>query len=137
MVLLAVVVTQCAADMAAQRMASQRHNVPPPNKSAEMEYPAGTESALMLSPCRPETDGYFGSTYGDPVILQYAFEMESSINADISEALDTVREQVMDVTVASTFPAVCSYRELSVTVPNDFKGVTGYKFGQDYEAIRT
>lgn len=128
-----VLVAQCSADLA-----EQRHNVPPPNRSAEMEYPASINSALMLSPCRPEKDGYFGGTYGDPAVLQYAFEMETDVNnAETSEALATVREHVMDVTVAATFPAVCSFRDLSASVAlHDMKAVSGFQFGQDYDAVR-
>jgi hypothetical protein len=121
---------------AANREADERHFVQPHHKSASLDYPASKESALMLSACRPENDGYFGGTFGDPVVLQYAFEMESYVNAEITEALNAVREHVMDVTVASTFPAVCSYRELNVGT-NELKGVTGFQFGQDLDSIRT
>lgn len=119
-------------------LVQQRHNAPPSSKRAELGYPSNQNSALMLSPCRPEKDGYFGGTNGDPSILQYAFEMESHLTgADISGALAAVREHVMDVTVATTFPVVCSFRELSsVLATTETKGVTGLKFGQEYNAIR-
>lgn len=132
---------QCmAVDTVIQAM-DQRHNAPPPHKTVNKKYPTtavGVASEkLMVSPCRPEKDGYFGSTYGDPATLQYAFAMESRMNADISEALFVVQEYVMDVTIASTFPAICSARDLSVSAAENSNGVTGFKFGQEYAAIRT
>jgi hypothetical protein len=140
---------QCLAVETMEQAMDQRHNGPPPEKSVSMEYPTTTTAKaaaattgvqaqeLMASPCRPEKDGYFGGTYGDPAILQYAFAMESRMNVDISKALFVIHGYVMDVTVATTFPTVCSSRDLSFRANENVSGVTGFQFGPDYDAIRT
>jgi hypothetical protein len=119
-------------------LAQQRHDVPPINKHAENEYPIAVsqDSELMLSPCKPDTNGYFGGTFGTPSTIQYGFEIESIMNGDISDALDTIREHVMDIMVSFTFPSICNYRDLSSKDNNhNVVGVTGFNFGQDYDAI--
>jgi hypothetical protein len=128
----------------ATELASHRHNIPPLNKNADIVYPVSQESEFMLSPCKPERNGYFGATYGEPTTLQYGFEIESNNNADISDALDSIRENVMDTMVSVTFPTVCSFQELSTTtttttLPNvdgGVVGITGLYFGQDFDAVR-
>jgi hypothetical protein len=119
----------------------QRHNIPPLNKNANIEYPNSQESKDMLSTCKPERGGYFGGTSGDPATLQYAFELESVMNADLSDALYMIREHLMDSIVSVTFPSICSLRDLSpanapTDVVGDIVGVTGFKFGDNYDAVR-
>ena len=107
----------------------------------------------MISPCKPERDGYFGSTSGNPTMIQYGFEIESIINrsADITDALDAIRERVMDVILSYSFPTICTLdRDLSTTNGSSsssnnnrtilsFKidSVTGFHFEDDYDAVRT
>jgi hypothetical protein len=126
---------------AASDLARQRHNRPPIQKHAQIMYPVSHESEYMLSPCKPESDGYFGSTSGVATVLQYGFEMESSRNTvNIGDALDTIGEYVIDTIVSSTFPSVCNYRNLegntTMMMLAGVKGITGYNFGVDYDAIR-
>ena len=131
----------------------QRHNIPPVRKHAQVIYPQSQESADMISPCKPERDGYFGSTSGSPTMIQYGFEIESIINrsADITDALDAIRERVMDVILSYSFPTICTLdRDLSRTNDSSsssnnnrtilsFKidSVTGFHFEDDYDAVRT
>lgn len=123
----------------------QRHNIPPIQKHAQISYTTSQESEYMISPCKPERDGYFGSTSGPPTIIQYGFEMESIINrsADITDALDTIREHVMDVLLSYTFPTICAWsRELTTSSSSSshnytVNSVTGFHFEDDYDAIRT
>jgi len=125
------VATTCA-----ELTANDRHFVAPLDKTAEIDYSKSVESALMLSQCHPEADGFFGGTFGEPAIFLYAFAMDSFVNADIASALEAVREHVIDTLVVNTFPDVCSYRELSKN-KNKLDGrVTGFKFSLDLKADR-
>jgi hypothetical protein len=133
-----LIILSCRNLFAVGDLAEIRHSIPPTNKHAEMEYPFTQDSALMLSPCKPDKNGYFGGTYGLPFIIQYGFEIESIMNGNIPDALDTIREHVMDTIVSYTFPSICNFRDISSTKHNNaVHGVTGFNFGQDYEAIRT
>jgi hypothetical protein len=66
--------------------------------------------ALMNTACRPETDGYFGSTYGQPLTLEYGFKLETQPLASITEILDAVDDYVVDATLSNSFPQMCGYR---------------------------
>lgn len=133
---------------------STRHNIPPVQKHASLAYPVSQESAFIISPCKPERDGYFGGTSGHPNMIQYGFEIESTIesSADIMDALDTIREHVMDVVLSYTFPAICVIdRDVSTTdsnndgnnnrtmtyLSNNIESVTGFHFEDDFDAVRT
>jgi hypothetical protein len=124
----------------------QRHNIPPARKHAQILYPQSLESADMISPCKPERDGYFGSTSGNPTVIQYGFEIESIIHGstDIADALDAIRERMMDVILSYTFPTICTLdRDLSTTNSNrtsliyKIDKVTGFLFEDDFDAVRT
>jgi hypothetical protein len=129
----------------------QRHNVPPERKHAQILYPQSIESANMISPCKPERDGYFGSTSGIPTILQYGFEMESIISSttDIADALEIIRERIMDVLLSYSFPTICMIgHDLSTSNSNSnnhnrtafiskIDSVTGFHFEDDFDAVRT
>jgi hypothetical protein len=123
----------------------QRHNIPPIQKHAQISYPTSQESADMISPCKPERDGYFGSTSGHPTMIQYGFELESIINrsADITDALDAIREHVIDVILSYSFPTICPWnRDLTAPTGRNhhsytIDSVTGFHFEDDYDAIRT
>eukprot|EP00934_Nitzschia_sp_Nitz4_P005784 Nitzschia sp. Nitz4//scaffold3_size479765//117354//118498//NITZ4_000050-RA/size479765-augustus-gene-0.29-mRNA-1//-1//CDS//3329550608//5774//frame0 len=63
----------------------------------------------MESPCRPETDGYFGSTYGEPVEVTYGFKVELEPLSSILEVLDVVEDKIVDAVLANAFPDVCGF----------------------------
>lgn len=65
---------------------------------------------LMNSACRPETDGYFGATYGKALTLEYGFKLETQPLASITEILDAVDDYVVDSTLSNAFPQTCGYR---------------------------
>jgi hypothetical protein len=66
--------------------------------------------ALMNSPCRPETDGFFGATSGDAIRIQYGFELEVEPLSDILILLDVLDDLVVDAILINTFPAECGLR---------------------------
>jgi hypothetical protein len=108
----------------------ERHSTPPPDHDANPEFPQTKATLLMKTPCRPEVDGYFGGTYGRPVLLQYGFLMETSIHGDIDTALQAIDEFVMDTILSNVFPEVCdSQRRLNSVAE---KGrATGFKFNSE------
>jgi hypothetical protein len=78
--------------------------------------------ALMDSPCRPEQDGFFGATSGDPVRVQFGFQLEIEPLADIMEILDVIEDKVVDSILMNTFPNMCGLqrrRELSTGNKNE------------------
>lgn len=66
--------------------------------------------ALMNSPCRPEVDGYFGATSGDPIRLQYAFQMEVEPLSQVMKLLDVIEDRIVDSILMNTFPQTCGMR---------------------------
>lgn len=103
--------------------------------------------SFMSSPCRPEADGYFGSTSGTPLEIQYGFELETEDEENVEYLLEEIQEQVVDVVLSTTFPNLCGYRRrqererhLSMrgltTRESELKAkprTTGFKFGMDLE----
>jgi hypothetical protein len=78
-------------------------------------------------------------------MIQYGFELESIINrsADITDALDAIREHVIDVILSYSFPTICPWNR-DLTAPTgrnhhsyNIDSVTGFHFEDDYDAIRT
>ena len=67
----------------------------------------------MKSPCRPELDGYFGGTSGQPVELQYGFMIEGKPLAEVEHIVETVKERLMDEILSLSFPAICGYSDYS------------------------
>lgn len=63
--------------------------------------------ALMKSPCRPEYDGFFGATYGDPISIRYGFRIETLPLSNIMDMLDVIEDKVVDSILSSTFPQMC------------------------------
>lgn len=101
---------------------------------------------LMSSPCRPEDDGYFGSTSGIPLDIQFGFEMETEDDDNVEYLLEEIGEQIVDVVLSTTFPNLCGYRRrrdrarhLSVRGQHHEHveeliarpRTTGFKFGMD------
>ena len=66
--------------------------------------------ALMESPCRPEFDGYFGSTSGEPLEVQYGFKLETPPLSSIMDLLDVVEDRIVDSILVHSFPSQCGYR---------------------------
>lgn len=118
----------CLGSFADASLADTRHYVPPPVKHVAIQFPVYKSSELMVSPCRPEIDGYFGGTSGQPIILEYAFSMDSYENANIDDALEQVREYVMDLVVGAVFPKTCKTRDLQVRELQLVGKVTGFRF---------
>ena len=71
-----------------------------------------THLQYMSSPCRPESDGYFGSTSGTPLEIQFGFEMETEDEENVESLLEEIQEQVVDVVLSTAFPNLCGYRRL-------------------------
>ena len=106
-----------------------------------------TQLQFMSSPCRPETDGYFGSTSGTPFEIQYGFELETEDEENVEFLLEEIQEQVVDIVLSTTFPNLCGYRRrqerarhLSMrgltTQESQLKAkprTTGFRFGMDLE----
>ena len=82
----------------------------------------------MHSTCRPEKDGFFGSTYGDARKLTYGFRLEMEPLASKEEMLDLIEDRIVDNILSETFPEICGFhrrRELSAI---DAIRATGYRF---------
>ena len=85
--------------------------------------------ALMRSPCRPEYDGFFGATSGDPTRIQYGFKVEIEPLSAIMEILDTIEDKIVDKILQYSFPDSCglhrarktqeSFQTLPKRVPHD------------------
>ena len=66
--------------------------------------------ALMESDCRPEPDGYFGATFGEPLEIHYAFKLETEPLANVVGLLDIVEDKIVDTILQNAFPQVCGFR---------------------------
>ena len=111
-----------------------RHHPPDLDMTAELRFPQYAESALMVSPCQPAADGYFGGTSGKPVYFDYFFEMESSPTAALQKSLGQIRDGIMDDVVSDTFPQLCGLRrslqyvETAGSERNSL--ISGFRFGK-------
>lgn len=85
--------------------------------------------ALMESPCRPESDGYFGSTYGQAVRVTYGFKLEVLPLSSIVEVLDVVEDKIVDGVLSSSFPQMCGYRRRKLTYASGFRFFTFQEVG--------
>ncbi|CAJ1894733.1 unnamed protein product [Cylindrotheca closterium] len=63
----------------------------------------------MFSSCRPEKDGYFGSTYGEPVRLTYGFRIETKPLSSIVDMIDLVEDRIVDNVLSQSFPNLCGF----------------------------
>jgi hypothetical protein len=66
--------------------------------------------ALMNSPCRPEKDGFFGATSGDPIRIQYGFRLEIEPLSNVMSMLDIIEDKIVDSVLMNTFPNMCGLR---------------------------
>ena len=71
--------------------------------------------ALMSSPCRPEYDGFFGATSGDPIRIQYGFQLEVQPLSAIMDILDIIEDKIVDSILQSSFPEMCGLRRTRKT----------------------
>lgn len=71
--------------------------------------------ALMSSPCRPEYDGFFGATSGDPIHIQYGFKVEVEPLSAIMDILDTIEDKIVDSILQSSFPEMCGLHQARKT----------------------
>ena len=67
--------------------------------------------ALMSSPCRPEYDGFFGATSGEPTRIQYGFQLEVQPFSVIMDILDVIEDRIVDSILMNTFPEMCGLRQ--------------------------
>lgn len=78
--------------------------------------------ALMESACRPESDGFFGATYGDPVKITYGFRLEAHPLSSIVDLLDILEDKIVDDLLSNAFPEMCGFRRrLSHHVASGFR----------------
>lgn len=85
--------------------------------------------ALMESSCRPESDGYFGATYGEPVIITYGFQLEAQPLSPIMDLLDIVEDKFMDDVLSEMYPELCGFRRRRLT--HHASGLKFYKFHEE------
>jgi hypothetical protein len=116
-----------------------RHNAPPSRKRVEEEKDTSRFSYYMVSDCKPRATGYFGSTGGEPLVLEYGFELEATLFATMDKVLNIVNNRIMDGVIANTFSGMCgihSRRRLlgeDSSLPGEAairssSRVTGFKF---------
>ena len=97
--------------------------------------------ALMKSPCRPEKDGYFGSTYGHyPYSIEYGFQIETLPNSKLTEVITAIDDYIVDEILTNIYPAMCGYRRRrgrslieSGTATTHSGRPGGFHFGQTLE----
>jgi hypothetical protein len=92
-----------------------------PNQTYDKKF-----MGLMNTACRPETDGYFGATYGPPLTLEYGFKMETQPLASITDILDAVDDYVVDATLSNYFPEMCGYRRRQLA--RELGRASGFRF---------
>lgn len=82
--------------------------------------------ALMDSPCRPELDGFFGATFGEPVKVSYGFHIETKPLSPIMNILDIVEQKVVDNILSNSFPQACGFRRRTRKL--DGHKASGFRF---------
>jgi hypothetical protein len=106
-----------------------------------------TQFQFMASPCRPEMDGFFGSTSGTPMEIQFGFEMETEDEDNVESLLEEIEEQIIDVVLSAAFPNLCGYRRRQARARHlSMRGLsslesalaaqprtTGFKFGSEMD----
>jgi hypothetical protein len=120
----------------AEDLALERHNGRPGFKGAAKQFTTTKYTHLMASNCHPEPSGFFGSTSGKPAVLEYGFELETSLYATADRILDVITEHVMDEVLTRAFPGICyssarRLQSLASDIPqlSSRKGkITGFKF---------
>ena len=90
--------------------------------------------ALMNSPCRPEVDGFFGATSGDPVRVQYGFQLEIEPLSDVMNLLDVIEDKIVDSILSNAFPNMCGFRRRTKEVVGDDNGYDASRSLEHYKA---
>jgi len=90
--------------------------------------------ALMSSPCRPEEDGFFGATSGEPTRIQYGFQFEVKPFSVIMDILDVIEDKIVDSILMNTFPEMCGLRRTRKVEESPFEIFQG---GKDSPSIQT
>lgn len=85
--------------------------------------------ALIESPCRPETDGFFGATYGEPVKISYGFRLEAQPLSPILEVLDVVEDKIVGGILTNSFPQLCGFQR-----SRRLASASGFRFFKFQEA---
>ena len=113
-----------------EELIKSRHFQDYPDYHAEVSFPVSGFSQFMTSQCHPEANGYFGSTSGQPLVVQYGFEMEFTDLIDAERALGVINDHVMDQVLSDTFPSICAAtrRQLSSSSTVTSSKVTGFAF---------
>jgi hypothetical protein len=62
---------------------------------------------MMTSSCRPEVDGFFGATSGEPLRIQYGFQIETEPLSQVRNILDFIEDRIVDSILINTFPIMC------------------------------
>eukprot|EP00527_Entomoneis_sp_CCMP2396_P003097 CAMPEP_0198138764 /NCGR_PEP_ID=MMETSP1443-20131203/2168_1 /TAXON_ID=186043 /ORGANISM="Entomoneis sp., Strain CCMP2396" /LENGTH=433 /DNA_ID=CAMNT_0043800691 /DNA_START=19 /DNA_END=1316 /DNA_ORIENTATION=- len=119
----------------AQPILKERHSAPFERRKADTAYPTTATTMLMLSPCRPDFNGYFGSTSKKgSTTFEYNFELDTSTGGDtkIDKILRVVDDAVMDAALAHTFPAICAFQEQQQRLDTGSRhSITGFYFGDE------
>jgi hypothetical protein len=86
----------------------------------------------MHSSCRPEKDGYFGSTSGEPSRLTFGFRLETKPLSSIVDMLDLVEDRIVDSVLSESFPQLCGFRrrQLSEARASGFRFLTLHESGK-------
>lgn len=71
--------------------------------------------ALMSSPCRPEYDGFFGATSGEPIRIQYGLQVEVQPLSAIMDILEAIEDKIVDSILQSSFPETCGLQRARKT----------------------
>lgn len=85
--------------------------------------------------CSPDSDGYFGSTLGFNVPVEFAFAVEYAPDADINAIFYQIDLLVEDTLLGGFFPKDCKYstkqalksRNLSTRSITGFRFITGFQ----------
>jgi hypothetical protein len=116
-----------------QILLQERHNFPPKARPIQKGEVVTSYSHLMTeNMCRPQQNGYFGSTSGTPMIIEYGFELEMTIFANTGQVLDAINEYIETQVLSSAFPTICAgmgRRVLETTVIDEIKDSTNRHLG--------
>lgn len=80
-------------------------------------------SYFLTKYCAPDVNGYYGSTAGTPLEINFAFEAETAPGADVDRVVEAIHESVETALLTTFFPTMCH----KGAVPYD-SHVTGFHF---------
>ena len=88
---------------------------------------ASSPALLMKTACRIEKDGYFGSTYGIPIDLQYGFAVETTPLGDVRQIIETINEMILDTILSKSFPTICGYQQTAMSSTSTVRSNVGHQ----------